>query len=442
MLTLSIAVTGLLLLLGIGFVFLAETVSGEKELDNTTDAATQAAAKQIYSVCLTPGQAQQLPPVFSSFAVDQNGQFNSNSSLNTYYNIISYNNCAAQALQDALDAADSGAPDKISAACTEVVLLNQMAANLDNDILNSPNPLQAASNIMTQDPVNNLPIRLFGQSSPQVVPSSVDFGYYATDSSTANVYLSNAFYTKSSQITNWVNQVLSSISSSSGPKFLAANKPIDLSKLTGKQFTNNGNPLYIAFVPIQAESTHNIPTDQTRFMSSPPGVTSAMNISVPHNAVRLQGTTSGNTANTAASITSNKNAPLIAMSAAVANYPVQSTIQAPPLAPPAPRPVYISLIHKHATFSNRKNNLNIGATGIPAPPGHQSMLHTVTCVVKQPFTVSGSEGSFTVQPGTRLTIYTGDLNMSFVHDLVNAGDIVIESNTLSAPTDKAPVTPT
>lgn len=333
-----------LIIIGVALLFIIQIFSGAKQVANATDAAALAGAQQILTVTLTPSQVKALPQEFAGLGVDSNGNtcpsgYDSNGNP-ALYNIISYNNCAAYALEIALNAASEGSSTAIQNASTVISALNTFASQLDQNIKNSQNIPTAAQNFMAENSVNNLPGPLLnGSTGSNVLPGSFQFAYYASSDPAANIYFPATFSSQNSQITNWVKKLLSNTQSQNeGPNLIAAGKPFDINQITGNTgfVDSNGKDLVIALVPFQTQYTHLVsPSSNSYFTSSFPNMT---NVNLPHNALQLVGEAENS------SSSSNNNSPeatgnsgglnLIALSAAVASNPSQTPAYYPSGNPP------------------------------------------------------------------------------------------------------------
>ncbi len=344
-----------LFIIGAAFVLFIQTVSGDKQLVNATDAGALAAAQQILTVGLTPSQISQLPNEFKSYGVDQNGvicQSGKDSNGNpAIFNEIAYNNCAGYTIQICLNAALDGSPNAISNANNVIAALNKFAKDLDANLQASPNLANAASDIMANNSISNLPGNIFtdSQKTATLVPGSVKLAYYAGADASSNVTLPAAFISKDPKITKWVNSFLSKTSSTDkSSKYLAAANAFDLNKITGQ----SGFAGTIALVPFRSTQLTHLVTSQAgnNFSTSLPGITN-----LPHNCVQLVGQSnssgapsSGNSNST--QITNqntiigagNNKFNLTATSAAVVNGPQQVIAYIPsynPAPSPTPQPV-------------------------------------------------------------------------------------------------------
>lgn len=198
-LSLAIAVTFALVVVGISLLYLTQLFSGFKQLCNATDAAALSGAKEMIAVTLNPSQVNDLPAEFKGLGVDSSGNIcptgfdaSGNPAL---FNILAYNCCAVDCLIRAFNAAADNNPQDIATASNLISALNtKFAPVLDQDIISSPNVSQAASNLMAANSINNLPTALFKNTlPPTLVPDSIKYGYYATLNPSGGVYFPASF---------------------------------------------------------------------------------------------------------------------------------------------------------------------------------------------------------------------------------------------------------
>ncbi len=383
---LASAVLFLFTLLGVAFFYILQLFSGDRQLANAADAGARAAARQVLAVTITPDQVAALPPEFQGLGVDANGNVcpsgkdsNGNPAL---FNEIAYNNCAALAIEDGFKAAASGSTTAIAGVVPMIEGLNTFAQELTTAIQSSTGPANAATKLMQDNSIGNLPGALFGGILPKAYlkPSSLTYGYY-TACNHSNQFFPAAFMTQNPTITGYVNQILSNTASSGGSNFIIGNQPLVLNNITNTSgfVDSNGKPLAVAFIAFQTlENTHSI--DISSFSTTVPNSANTSSLSsyyLPPSAISLIGQTSpggsgnssGNLSNNGqpASGASNTSQNLAVLSLAVANIPQhEATLPSGPIIPTTGGGntsgcAYLAIVNG-GDFQTSLNNAGLGAS--------------------------------------------------------------------------------
>ncbi len=316
--------------LGIAFFYCLEFISGDKEVMNDTDLATVAAAHQICGISLTLDEVKKIPNIpqqFLSLGVNADGSVDADSST-AIFDERWYNNAAASTTLTCFSAATDGSKPAIDNANATVAALNLCAAALNNklkDQTSSAYPGNAASGILQNNLVTNLPFGFFNQPShlTQVANGSMKFGYH---DGASNVAFSSAIAATIKPA--WLAKISSTTQSSNGSYYLNGNTAYNMTDVTGVPgFTG-----YIALAALPQQA-HLI--TQNSFSTNLPSMTvAASNGILPCNSVTLQGqfgeSQGGNNNNNnnqngspQGGNSSNNNFILTAVSAAVAGAPGQ-----------------------------------------------------------------------------------------------------------------------